>query len=135
MELMTIGLIALIVIAVLGIGYFLIPFLKRKGWFSTEDAKGTTQLMELIGAILKNVDFNNKNLQDKVNLIFEITETSVKYVEQTMTTEDNSKKKEYAVSTVEQILAQLNIELTDEIKHLIEVGIESAVNSLPATNK
>jgi hypothetical protein len=135
MEWLTLGIILLVVVAVLGLGYFLVPYLKKKGIIDKGSAESTDQLMELIGAILKTVDFKNEKLENQVDIVFNITSIAVHYVEQVMTDAPNDEKKQYDVDTVQDVLAKLGVEVNAETLKLIEIGIESAVNALPPTNK
>ncbi|GAC44191.1 hypothetical protein [Paenibacillus popilliae] len=48
-----------------------------------------------------------------------------------MKDEDGETKKENAMKLVYDTLKHLNIEISEQEKQLIEIGIESAVNMLP----
>lgn len=123
------------VFGILAIGFFLMPFLKRKGYIKDTDVQLTGQLIEVVKLLVASTKFKNDETKDTTLLIFEITSKIVQYIEQSMTLEDNKAKKEKAYLTVLEILAELDIEVTEQRKKLIEIGIESAVNLLSPTHK
>jgi hypothetical protein len=124
-----------IVIGILVLGFFLMPYLKRKGVIKDSDAQLTGQLIEIVKLVIMNTQFKDDKTKDQTLLIFEICNTVVRYIEQSMRLEDSKDKKEKAYLTVLEILAELDIEVTEQRRKLIEVGIESAVNLLPPTHK
>jgi Tfp pilus assembly protein PilX len=133
MDWITFGIIGLVVVAVLAIGYFVVPYLQKKNIINEKNSETALQFIQLANMILNTIKFDS-NTQDKAKLVFNIADIAVRYVEQTITDGDNVKKKGVAFETVRQILKQMNIEVDSNIETLIEFGIESAVNVLPKTN-
>lgn len=134
MEGVLIGL-AIAILAVL-IGFVGVPFMRKKGWITDERTQTTKQVLEIANLILKNIEMKDNDVKDKTLLVLQIAEIAVRYVEQTSaTTRDNKKKKELAQKSVLETLQLMNIEITPDIEKVIELGIESAVNQLPKTNK
>jgi hypothetical protein len=134
MELITMGISLLIVAGILGVGFWLVPFLKSKGYLNDKSMADTDQLMQLANIIVKNLDFKDDKVENTVKNVFAVSEVVVKYVEQTLKNQDNAAKKDYAVNAVKDILTKVGVVVTADIEQLIEIGIESAVNSLPKTN-
>lgn len=135
MEWTLILLIIVVILAAVGIGYWLIPILKKNGILKEEGIKGTQQILSLIALVLQNIKIEDGDVKSDINTIFGICQKVVQYVEQTMKDELPEDKKLHAMQVIEGVLGTLGIELSDDIKKLIEIGIESAVNLLPRTNK
>lgn len=130
-----ISLLALAIgVGVVAFGLYGISFLKNKGILTNENVETTKMTITILEMILKNIKFN-ETYQNEAERVFAIAKVSVGYVEQVMKNDDNVIKKETAFNTTLEILKTLDIEVTDDIKTLIEFGIESAVNTLPKTNK
>jgi len=124
-----------LVVGVIVLGFGLIPYFKRKGYLNRDDARLTAQLLEIVKLIVSDLKFEDKKKKEDVLLIFEISQITVRYIEQTMTFEDNKMKKEVAYNTVLEILRELDIEITENRKKLIKISIEAAVNQLPPTGR
>lgn len=128
---MELAIIICIAIVVLLIGFIGVPWLQKKGYFTKTSNETTAQIMELIGLILKNIDFENDKTKGQIDTVFDICQKVVQYVEQISANDDGTIKKALAVKLTTNILEKLNFELTDANKSLIEIGIEAAVNALP----
>jgi hypothetical protein len=133
MELITFGIITIVVSIILAIGFFLVPYLKNKNIINEQNSQTALQFIQLANMILSSIKFDT-DVQNKSKLVFEIAEISVRYVEQTVKDGDNAKKKVLAFETIAQILMQMNIKVDKDVETLIEFAIESAVNVLPKTN-
>ena len=116
------------------VGFLLVPYMTKKGWINDKNAEMTKQLLAISKLIVKNIETDNKNV-DNALLVFDVAEIAVRYVEQMAKDEPNAVKKEQAQKVVMDTLEKLNIEITNDIKALVELGIESAVNALPEDNK
>lgn len=133
MEWLTMLIIIIVAAAVIAVGFLLVPWLRKRGALDKEAVETTKMLLELVGLIVKSVK-TDPNIKNQIDIVFGVCTKVVQYVEQTMKYEDPQDKKLYAYSAVIAILDQMNIELTDENKRLIEIGIEAAVSALPKTN-
>ncbi len=130
-----ISLLALVIgVGLVALGLYGVSFLKKKGILTNENIETTKMTITILEMILKNIKFD-ENYKSEAERVFAIAKTSVLYVEQVMKNDDNVIKKETAFNTTIEILRTLNIEITDDMKMLVEFGIESAVNTLPKTNK
>lgn len=134
MEILTLLLVLIIGLGVVVLGVYGISFLKKKGILTETNIETTKTTIAILEMILKNIKFNDE-YKSQTEKVFAVAETAVRYVEQVIKNDDNAVKKETAFNTTLEILKTLNIEATDEIKTLVEFGIESAVNSLPKTSK
>lgn len=130
---MELAIIIGIAIVALLIGFVGVPWLQKKGYLTKSSNETTAQIMELIGLILKNIDFENDKTKSQIDTVFDICQKVVQYVEQISVNNDGEVKKALAVKLTIGILEKLNFELTDANKSLIEIGIEAAVNALPKT--
>ncbi len=134
MDILTLGIIAIVVAAVLAIGFVLVPYLKKKGLINDQNIDATNQILQIAGLILSSLDIKNEKIKSEADTIFDISNKVVQYIEQTMKAVDNVAKKQAAIDVIKEILGKLNIQVTPDNEKLIEVGIESAVNVLPKTN-
>lgn len=130
---MELAIIIGIAIVALLIGFVGVPWLQKKGYLTKSSNETTAQIMELIGLILKNIDFENDKTKSQIDTVFDICQKVVQYVEQISVNNDGEVKKALAVKLTIGILEKLNFELTDANKSLIEIGIEAAVNALSKT--
>lgn len=122
-------LLAMTVI-VLVIGFIAVPYLKSKGLLNKESVNTTQQLLEMVKIVLQNLKTGNEDFKSDTETVFSITQKVVLYIDQTMTSESNESKKDYALKTTLTILEDLGIQVNDSMEQLIEIGIESAVNAL-----
>jgi predicted transcriptional regulator len=124
-------------IAVLAVivGFILTPYLKNKGILTEENVLVTKQVLEISKLIAKNLEYKDDS-KETVIMILEISDAAVRYVEQTAGMERrNDAKKDMAVKSVLQTLKLMKVNVTDDVMKLVELGVESAVNSLPKTYK
>jgi hypothetical protein len=128
---MELALIIGVAIVVILIGFIGVPWLQKKGYLTKASNETTNQIMELIGLVLKNIDFENDKTKSQIDTVFDVCHKVVQYVEQISVNDDNEIKKALAVKLTIGVLEKLNLELTDANKSLIEIGIEAAVNALP----
>lgn len=129
MDLATVSIVALVVLAIFFIGFIAVPWLSKKGYLKKDSTKTTEQILQVVGIILKNLNIN-KDAKDQATLIFNICEKVVAYIDQTSEHDSNEEKKAFAVTCVNDILVQLKIDVNDDVKKLIEIGIEAAVNAV-----
>jgi hypothetical protein len=127
------AIVILIVVVVLAavIAFALVPYLMKKGFLNQGNVDVSKQFLSIVESLLAathigNVDHNHQ--------IFAVCERVVLFIEQTMKDVEPESKKARAVELVEEVLESLHIEVSDKIKTLIEVGIESTVKLLPKTN-
>lgn len=124
--------IVLLVAMSIGIGYFLVPYLQREKKLSEQGVGGILTVLELTKVLTSSMKLKEDS-KEKVDMIFEVTQTVVRYVEQTMKHQENGVKKENAIQFVYDTLSYLNISINEKERKLIELGIESAVQQLPST--
>lgn len=118
-------------IIILVLGFVLVPFLQKKGVSPKiiGEASGVLNFLEKLTGHM-----NLGVAQGRTNLILNVAETAVNYVEQIMRLGDNKAKKDKAVETTTSILSKFGVNVTPEDQSLLDIGIESAVNKLPQTN-
>lgn len=122
--LITIGLI----LGVLSSGLFVVPWLKRNNYIDNNDTQFTKELLELMKLLMYELNLK-EDLKEHTKIIFQVAEIAVDYVDanldlQSRTIEDVSYK------TVVELLNEFDIEITEERKRLIELGIKFAVSKL-----
>lgn len=122
----------LVFVAVFFMSFFVVPFAQKKGWLSQDAINSTQKALEIAQLIASNMNLGSA--AGKTNTILQSTKAAVSFVEKTMKLENNEDKKDNAMEISIKFLEQEGIEVTDEMKKLIEVGIESAVSILPKTN-
>lgn len=128
MDGLIIGIIS-VVVSIL-IGFVLAPYLNKKGFINQENLETTKQLLEISKVILKNSNIKNKEI---TTTVLDVSSISVKYIEQTAKYQDAITKKKLAREAIIDTLKTMHIKITPDIEKVIEMGIESAVNSLPKT--
>lgn len=122
----------LVILAVVVIGFVVTPFLNKKGLLKDINLAVSSNALEIAQIVAKNSNYKDN---DKTVAILEVAKTCVRYVEQTAKEKDNELKKGLAQEMIIDTLIQMGISITPDIERLIELGIESAVNALPKTNK
>jgi len=133
-QLLTYIIIFAVILAVVGIVVFLIPYLKKKGinlapYFATAN--------DIITKANYTVDFLNEAMPN--NKVIDILEIIAKWAkiavgnaEQLYHTGEIKKdeRADVANRVVNNVLEMLNIKVTDNLKVLIDAAIEEAVNAL-----
>jgi hypothetical protein len=127
---MELAIIIGVAIVVLLIGFIGVPWLQKKGYLTKASNDTAEQIVQLIGLVLQNIDFENDKTKNQIDTVFGICQKVVQYVEQISVNDNGEVKKALAVKLTIGVLEKLNFELTDANKSLIEIGIEAAVNQL-----
>lgn len=116
------------------LGFFLAPYLTKNG--KQKVVQGTDDVLQTLQTLVGHLNIGS--MQGTAQTILNVAETVVHYVEQTMGEADNEAKKDTAVQTATTILGKIGVEVTDQEKQLLDVGIESAVSKMkgnsPAVN-
>jgi len=112
--------------------FIAIPYAQRKGWLSSSNLEAAHKALEMATLALGSLSIG-AGIAGKTALILKATEAAVGYVEQTMKLENNTEKRLHAQETTIRFLEQEGIEISDDLRKLIEVGLQSAVNKLPKT--
>lgn len=123
-----------VLIAVLAVGYFLVPYMKKQGLVSEQGMKNISQLLELAKIILNNTKLKSET-KVSAEKIFQVADIAVRYVEQVSQDLSNEEKKKKAIEVTLSTLQRLGFEATVDQKKLIEIGVEAAVNLLPKTHE
>lgn len=120
----TIGLI----ICVLGTGLFFVPWLKRNNYIDQQSTDFTQELLELMKLLMYELNLKDETKEHAMNF-FRIAEIAVDYVDANLDLQGR-KIEEVSYEKVLELLNELGIELTDQRKRLIEMGIQYAVDKL-----
>lgn len=110
------------------LGFVVAPYLQKRGIITNGNSETAKQVIEIAKLILNNVEFKNK---DRALVVLDVSSIAVSYVEQTAKNKSSLEKKELAKKSIIETLNVMEIEITNDVHAIIELGIESAVNRLP----
>ena len=117
-----------LIICVLGIGLFFAPWLKRNNYIDNSDTHFTQELLEIMKLLLYELNLKDDAKEQAMDF-FRIAEIVVDYVDANLDLQGDSIENVTYV-TILELLNEMEIELTDERKRLIELGIQYAVGKL-----
>ncbi|AWI04082.1 phage holin, LLH family [Clostridium drakei] len=123
-----------VVVGVLGIMLIIIPALKKNGINGEENLKKVQEIVGASDAVIKSIDAilpGNKAI-DILKVIEKWAIIAVGHAQQLYYTENIGKdeRKKVAQDVIYKILEELDIEITESRKYLINAAIENAVNDL-----
>lgn len=124
-----------ITLIVVGVFIKLMPYLQKKGIKVDNAIDNTKQVLNTADQILDVVSPLIPQAQI-IDRIIEMASICVKNIEQVSKTQQlsNEEKKINAISSVETMLSELNIQITPQRQQIIDIAIEAAVNQLKSTN-
>lgn len=108
----------------LGLGFGLIPYLKKKELIVQKDINNTQHIINLSLLVLKEINKKPDRKSD-IELINNIIDTIFNYIEDNFKEKSNEEKIKLANNFTIEILKKLGIELTDQRKILIEGALNS----------
>lgn len=126
--------IAVAILAIVFVGFVGAKYLKNKGLLTEENFDVVGKIL-LATNIVADRFVSDKETMKKYTLVNGIISEMVAYVEIIATYSDNKEKKTLAYSAVLSVLNLLGVEVTDDERKIISLGIESAVAMLPDTYK
>lgn len=115
-------LFAGIVVGVLGI-YFLVNFLRKKGYFDKDDLDNTKKVLEIAELIYKVL---RKGIEKESTFLFDLGYIVVDYIYKTM--DDNVDKKVISLEVIKEILNKFNKTPTEDEWKLIEFIVSEAID-------
>lgn len=118
-----------LVLGILGLGLVGIPFLKRKGYIEKDDTEFTIQLLELMKLLIYELNLGNEKVKENTMIVFKIAEITVNYIDKNMDL-NGQNIEDVSYETAIELLEELDIEITEERKKMIKLGIKFAVNNL-----
>ena len=114
-------LFAGIVVGVLGI-YFLVNFLRKKGYFDKDNLDNTKKVLEIAELIYKVL---RKGIEKESTFLFDLGYIVVDYIYKTM--DDNVDKKVISLEVIKEILNKFNKTPTEDEWKLIEFIVSEAI--------
>lgn len=115
-------LFAGIVVGVLGI-YFLVNFLRKKGYFDKDNLDNTKKVLEIAELIYKVL---RKGIEKESTFLFDLGYIVVDYIYKTM--DDNVDKKVISLEVIKEILNKFNKTPTEDEWKLIEFIVSEAID-------
>lgn len=126
--------ILIVVVAIIGLSYIVYPYLKSKNIINDDSAKITIRLINIVESIYDKYS-KDAVFKSKVKFISDISIDVVSSVETIAKSNDSTVKKQLAMDSVEKIMTKLGVPPSQNDKELIDFSIETAVKSLPVSNK
>ena len=127
----TVVIITMLIVLVMAIG---LPIVYSKFGYNYESVMKVLQnVLNILSNLNKNMDYEHKDI---MQLIIDYCRLAVEYAEQLYIKGDIDidDRKNKAVEYVEKSLALQNIEITEQIKNIIDATIEASVFILPSTH-
>ncbi|MFS1513026.1 hypothetical protein VQL36_11405 [Chengkuizengella sp. SCS-71B] len=118
--------IIMISAAIIGLGVYLFPYLKQKGYITEETMNMTDQLLLFSKIIIsKNINENDKH---KLENIFDVIRKDLYDLNHISDTKSLNEKKQLTISTIIANLNSLDVEIDYENELLIEMIVDNTLN-------
>lgn len=124
----------ILVAVIIGIGFVLVPYLEKKGWYKKENIDLSKKILKIVEILVVKYG-KDQAFKDKYIMINIIAGDIVDFVEVIATYENNEDKKKMAFDMCVTTLEKLGFTIDEDDKLIIEFAIESAVELLPPTSK
>lgn len=126
----TIYVIYGVVVAVLLLGFGLLPVTKAKGWinklFALKVAKGVDNSIDIVHAIIKAAELNNIKF-GTVNTALDLADVTTDFIVDLIDAEATEDKINLTLNVVDQVLKEVGIIPTDAQRRLINIIVEQGV--------
>ncbi|MWV44985.1 hypothetical protein GRF59_15285 [Paenibacillus sp. HJL G12] len=115
------------VLAVIVAGFFVIPFAKKKGWFTKKRIDGVEKALQVADLILQvsNIDALNKQ---KSTFALDIASTVVHYVDKLDNAQSKDDKMTLSLKIVDNILEKYGVKPSIQEQQLINIVIAECLN-------